>query len=290
MKKTIIVFLLSSISWLVWAGQVKFNSSVEEFPLFNRINSKIYNYVLVKSGAKVDFTISGADTLEIITRVIIDAKERTEYEYSLQKDAEIRREAKSIKASKDTRGIGGEEVSAYNNLKIAMTNDIQRFQFSNISASSILLKLNADLANQSNTHIEYVHFTPDVYKSEKTIIIDDKSYTYYATNSSIELTLEGPVVLKIISRLVFDSNFVNKKKYEFQVIDNGDVISSFSEEAYKSDKSIIKDEENLIPSTGDVNIIKFGKGIHKIEIKDGAVNRDIIFRFYISKSSIELEK
>lgn len=290
MKKTIIVFLLSSLSLLAWAGQVKFNGSVEEFPLFNRNNSKIYNYVLVKPGSKVDFTISSADTLEIITRVIIGEKERTEYEYSLQKDAEIRREVKSIKKSKETRGIGGEEVSAYNNVKIAMTKDIQRFQFANISSSSILLKLNVDNANQSKTDIEYVRFTPDIYKSEKILLVEDKSYTYYATNSSIILTLEGPVVLKIISRLVFDSNFVNKKKYEYQVIDNGEVTSSFSEEAFKSTRSILKDEENLIPSTGDVNIIKFGKGIHQIEIRDGAVNRDIIFRFYISKSSIELEK
>jgi len=171
-----------------------------------------------------------------------------------------------------------------------MTNDIQRFQFNNISSSTILLKLNTDNANKSSTNIEYVRFTPDNYDSEKILMVGDKTYTYYSTENSMDLTLEGPVILKIISRLVFESNFVNKQKYEFRVIDNGELIASFSEDAYKSIKTILKDEENLIPSTGDVNIITFDKGIHKIKIKDGAINRNVIFRLYISKSSIELKK
>jgi hypothetical protein len=290
MKKTVIGLILICSTLLVWAGQVKFSGSVEEFPLFNRNNSKIYNYILLKPGSKIDFTVSGTDTLEIVTRIIIGHKNRTEYEYSVHSNKDVKRILKSVKRSSVTRGIGGEEVSAYNNYKISLSKDIQRFSFSNISASAILLKLNADNANNSNADIEYVRFTPDKYKSEKVLLVDGKSYTYYSTRSSIQMTLEGPVVLKILSRLVFDSNFINKKKYEYHVIDNGKVISSFSEEAYKSSKSIIENEENLIPSTGDVNIVKFDKGIHKIEIKDGAVNRDIIFRFYISKSSIELKK
>lgn len=269
---------------------MKISGDAEEFPLFNRNNSKIYNYHLIKPGGTIEFTVSGADTLDIITRILFNDRDYTDYEYSLQQGDEIKRISKPIKKSKVTRGIGGEEVSAYNNLKIAMQNDIEKYYFSNISSFPILLKLNADQANQSNPDIEYIRYTPDKYCSEKVLLIGDKAYTYYSTNSDIEITLEGPVVLKIISRLLFDSNFVNKKYYEYQVIDNGELISKFTEDAYKSEKSILKNEEDIIPSTGDVNIVKFGKGIHHIKIKDGAVNRDIIFRFYISKSSVELKK
>lgn len=290
MKRILILLIPALLLLPAWAEKIKFNSKVEEFPLFNRDNSKIYTYVLVNPGDIIDFTINGADTLDIITRVLIDGTMRTEYEYSLQIGSENRRVLKSVGKSRETRGIGGEEVSTYNNLKIPLLSDSEKFRFTNISPVSILLKLNADIANTSNREIEYVRFTPDSYKAEKVLLIDDKSYTYYSTNSSLAITLEGPVVLKIISRLIFESNFENKKNYEFTVTDNGNLIASFSEEAFKSVKSIIKGEDDLIPSTGDVNIVKLGKGIHHIEINDGAANRDIIFRFYISKSAIELEK
>lgn len=290
MKKIVILSLFISLFLPIWAGQVKITGDIEEFPIFNRNNSKIYNYHLIKPGGTAEFTVSGADTLDIITRVLLNDKNYSQYEYSLQMDDEIRRVQKAIKKSNITRGIGGEEVSTYNNLKISLQNDIQKFRFGNISSFSILIKLNADQANQSNPDIEYIRYTPDIYGSEMTLLVGEKAYTYYATNSDIKVTLEGPVVLKIISRLLFDSNFVNKRNYEYKVFDNGEMVSKFTEDAYKSEKSVLKNKDNIIPSTGDVNIIKFGKGIHEIVIRDGAVNRDIIFRLYISKTSVELEK
>ena len=283
------IIILLFIAGSLFAGQIKFNNQTNEFPLFNRNNSKIYKYYLVEPGGKLDFTCKGADSLIILSRVLIEDNSSLEYQYSLNRAGESKRVIKQAKESTVTRGIGGEIVSSYNKLALKVKNYNERFEIYNISGSKIIFKLNADIANTSNNAIEYIRFTPNYYEVEKVIQINDKTYTYYSSaDQPMELTLEGPVVLKIISRLIFDSNFVNKKKYRYQVFDNDVLIAEFTEDAYKSKDAILVDDTNRIPSTGDVNIITLEKGIHKIKIKDGAINRDVILRLYISKSSVEI--
>ncbi len=123
------------------------------------------------------------------------------------------------------------------------------------------------------------------------MLINDKEYTYYIPKSrEIRLLLEGPVLLKIISRLVFDNLIVKKYNYRFELYDNEELLTIFQEEAHKSAKAVFVDYKDKMPSSGDVNIIKFSKGIHHITIKDCDANRELIFRLYINKSAIKLKE
>ena len=285
--KFLIGSFLFFLTGSMFANQIKFNSSTNEFPLFNRNNSKIYKYYLLKPAEKLDFTCKGVDSLIILTRVLIEDNDSVEYQFSLNRDGDSKRIKKQAKKSTVTRGIGGEIVSSYNKLALKVKDYNERFEIYNLSENKILFKLNADIANSSSNTIDYIRFTPSYYEGEKILQIDEKTYTYYSSEKKpMTLILEGPVVLKIISRLIFNSNFVNKKKYRYEVYDNEEMIAEFTEDAYKSTTAILLNEIDRIPSTGDVNIITLDKGIHKIQIKDGAINRDIIFRLYISKSSV----
>ncbi|MCK4339889.1 MAG: hypothetical protein KAW87_07895, partial [Candidatus Cloacimonetes bacterium] len=138
---------------------------------------------------------------------------------------------------------------------------------------------------------EFVAFTPQTYYDEKVLIINEKEYTYYTPESGeIKLILEGLVLLKIISRLVFDNHITKKYNYRFELFDNTELMTTFQEEAHKSAKAIFADYQNKTPSTGDVNILKFAEGLHHIVIKDCDQNRELIFKFYINKSAVELEE
>ncbi len=97
-------------------------------------------------------------------------------------------------------------------------------------------------------------------------------------------------MLKIISRMLFDTNYINNSGYRYRVSDNREYFAEFTEKAYKSKKNWIKNEPDIIPSTGDVNIIKLTAGIHHITIEDRDDNKDLIFRFYINKASVEIGK
>jgi len=73
------------------------------------------------------------------------------------------------------------------------------------------------------------------------------------------------------------------KYYRYRVFDNGKLLKEINEDAYKSKKSLLMNNREKIASTGDVKKIYLGEGIHSITIEDTDVNRDLIFRFYISK-------
>ena len=96
--------------------------------------------------------------------------------------------------------------------------------------------------------------------------------------------------MKIISRILFDTNYITNLGYRYQVFDKREFLTEFIEKAYKSKSGWIRNEPDIIPSTGDVNIIKLPAGIHHISIENKDKNKELIFRFYINKASVEIEK
>jgi len=168
-----------------------------------------------------------------------------------------------------------------------MNDPNQKIILKNLSDVELLLKISAKKYVPSNRNIDFIRYSPEKYEQEQVLLIDDRSYTCYTSNSkSIEFTLEGPILLKIISRLIFDNNLINRLNYRYYVYDNDNLLMTFEDNAYKSKKAILKNDRTKIPSTGDTNIIKLEKGLHHIRIEDADSNRDLLFRFYISKSAI----
>lgn len=276
---------------MLQAANLDFSQELEEVALYNKNNSKIYTYNLLKAGEAVSFKSNGVEKLDIVSRLLSPQNEKVEYDYLLEIDDEKETIRKNAKLSSVTKTVSGETVSSYNKISLNLKNAIKQIKITNLSQNKLLFKFNADIANQSNHNIEYVHYTPNNYGDEQVLLIGEKEYTYYTLGEDgIKLELEGPVVLKIVSRYIFSSNFINSNNYRFRIYDNSEMISKYTEEAHKSAKSMLKNDETKIPSTGDVNIIKFDKGKHEIVIRNGSVNRDLIFRLYISKSAIEIDE
>ncbi|MCF7793331.1 MAG: hypothetical protein K9N09_00585 [Candidatus Cloacimonetes bacterium] len=288
--KKILLFSFLVICIALQAANLEFDKEYTELALYNKNNHKIYTYFVVEPGKSIGLKASGVESMDIISRVMLPDK-KVEYDYNLEIGDSRERIRKNAKSSSVTKGISGEQVSTYNKVSLSLKNLTKQIKITNISKYKLLFKFNADIANQSNHEIEYVHFSPQIYGDEEVLLVGKNEYTYYTLDEEgIQLSLEGPVVLKVISRYIFDSNFINSNNYRFSVFDNGDMISKYTEEAHKSAKSLLKNDKTKIPSTGDVNILKFGAGMHDIVIKNGSVNRDMIFRLYISKSSIEVDE
>ncbi len=291
MKKIIILLSLFGISLSVLAADIRFNSKPEEFLIYNRRNSKIYTYFILKPAESISCELINIDTLNIYSRSIINSGSLVEYQYQVQISDEKRVINKTAKLSETSRGVNGESISSYN--KFARKIDEQRTTLTiyNTFNRELVFKISGDNVITSNKEIDYIRFSPNFYGDEKILVLDEKEYTYYTPKSNkIQLTLEGPIVLKIISRMLFDTNYINNSGYRYRVSDNREYFAEFTEKAYKSKKNWIKNEPDVIPSTGDVNIIKLSDGIHHISIEDRDDNKDLIFRFYINKASVEIGK
>jgi hypothetical protein len=272
-------------------AKIEYLSNPYKFPIFNTDTEKIINYYLLQPDEELVANAVGVDSLYIYTRLIIKDDTPSNYTYSLQISLKppIRVE-KSARKSSVSRGIAGEEISTYNKFTYKLDRASHIIKIKNLSERDFIVRLHSNNISESAKKIFYVSFLPQKHGIEKSIIVDDREYTYYfPSNEKIELTLEGPVLLKIISRLVFPNSIEERYGYRYNLYDNGKLLCTFTEDAYKSRKAIFKDEKEKVISTGDVNIIKLSDGIHHLVVEDCDQNRDLVFRFYINKSSIEIE-
>ena len=292
MKKIIILFyvMLFTLASLMDAQQValKFAQKPEEFVLYNSDNQKMYSYFLLLPSENVSFTLSNADSLEIYSRIFFEQKtDSRSYEYILTYKALADTIHKTCRKSNVTRGVNGKAVSTYNKSVIALTRKPNEIQLKNIFSKPILFKFEYNSPSNFSSQHEYIAYSPEVYSDEKVLVLNDKEYTYYEpSNNKISLDLEGPIFLKIISRVIFDTPATKKMDYQFEVYDDSSLLASFSEVGYKSSKSILTNNIEQIPSTGDVNILHFDKGAHHIEIRKTSNNHEVMFRFYINKTAV----
>ncbi len=290
MKKLIISLAIFS-SIVLQAANLEFAENYEELALVNLNNQKIYTYYVLQPGSSISYQAEGIETMSIITRVVLNGKEKVEYDYDLEIGDEGERIRKNATRSSVTKGVSGEMISGYNRVKLDLNNLTRKITVTNLSSQTLLFKFNIDSPQQSGRSYEFVSITPDTSGSVETLLMDGREYDYYTLGEDgINLKLEGPIALKVISRYIFESTFINTNNYRFRIFDNGQLIERYTEEAYKSDKALLKSDETKIPSTGNVNIIELEEGMHEISIQNGSINRDVIFRLFISKSAIKIEE
>ncbi len=286
--RKIVFLLLFTLS--LFAAKIEIENGTEDFLFFNKKNSKIYTYVLLNSGESFKCNTVQIDSLEVYSRLIMNGVGAENYQYEISINDETRVLEKSAIKSKICKGVNGEAISRFNKFKTALLLPKNKIKIKNISEKRVIFKIKNDEVVKSNKKIDFIRFTPNFYGTEKTLFLNEKEFTYYSPKADkIKLTLQGPIVLKIVSRMLFEDNFINKDGYKFNIYDNRELFSEITEIAYKSNKAWIAENQKT-PSIGDVNIIKLPKGIHHIEVENRAQNRDLMFRFYINKNSVEIEK
>ena len=291
MKKLLISLAFLGLTFIVMAADISYNSDPEEFLIYNRRNSKIYNYFILKPAENISCTLINIDTLNVYSRSVMYNESSVNYKYKVRIGNEQLILDKSAKLSNSSRGVNGENISSYNKYVTKIYEGKVNFSITNISQNDLVFKISGSNIITSNKEIDYIRYTPSFYGDVKTLVLDEKEFTYYVPKSDkIQLTLEGPIVLKIISRMLFNTNYINNSGYRYRVFVNRDFFAEFTEKAYKSKRNWIKNEPDIIPSTGDVNIIKLPSGVHHISIENKDTNRDLIFRFFINKASVEIEK
>ncbi|MFO7895786.1 MAG: hypothetical protein R6U84_02495 [Candidatus Cloacimonadales bacterium] len=290
-KIVLFLLLILAISSSISASHIELQTDKEVFPLLNRRSNKIINYYQLQPGASIQVKTFEVDSLQIYTRLIMNGNKDIDYNYLVDIDGRQYKVERSAKASRITRGLNGDEISAYNTFVKKIPSDNTIVSVSNTSSYNILVKISANNVISEHRVIDYIKYSPQEYGNERTMVLRKKTYTYYEDkDGSIKLTLEGPIVLKIMSRFVFSRNYVNSKQYGYRVYSNGNLLGDYQEIAHKSPSSYLRNEEEKMLSTGDSNILKLPRGVHNLSVENRDSNLDVIFRFFISKSSIDIEE
>ncbi|MCK4339490.1 MAG: hypothetical protein KAW87_05845, partial [Candidatus Cloacimonetes bacterium] len=255
-------------------SEIKYMKTTKEFSIYNSKASKIIKYFLILPEEEIKIRTVNIDSLRIYSRLIFEENDKLNYKYLIIINNEERIIKKSTRVSTLSKGLHSEKISSFNKYLCKLDGNTNDIIIKNLSIQKLLIKIRGNTIKSKDTQIEFVAFSPQFYQDDKVLIIDEKEYTYYTPKSGeIKLILEGPVLLKIISRLVFGNHITKKYNYRFELYDNAELITTFQEEANKSAKAIFADYQNRTPSKGDVNIIKFSEGLHNIIIKDSDQNR-----------------
>ncbi len=323
---SLIITLLILNIFTLHAGTVKYNNAPEKFKVFNKKSKKIITYYMVKPGKLLSVSTKRLNDISILSRVFTGTKNKiNSYSYSVNFNNSLNSVStvtKLVKPSSSTYGLGGETISAFNKYKIDLkvynrnsekiskeegkkagkfklnSNLNNKLVIKNLSNYTILYKITSkDIIRSKKDIVEYIHFTPNIYNEEIEITNGEKKYNYFTSSIKKEkdkllsLQLEGPVILKIVSRMLFsdDKNFTESSGYEYNILNNDSMLVNFNEKCIKSRKTTILGNNSITPSRGTTNIIKLEKGIHNITIEAPNPNRDLAFRFYINKKAISMK-
>ena len=262
---------------------VRANQKNRIYYLFNNNTGKLYRYYHLSPGEKYSTNISPeVDSLIVYSRLILNADIPVEYSYQFITGTIDETVTRSIKPSSSTRGVSGAKVSAWNRYKYFRSNDDNRVTLTNSGNSEILVKINTPEVKKYSRKTEYIAYPPDYDDGMLQVIIKDDFYTYYkAGKDGISMELEGPLLMKVVSRLIV--NEVEDISYSWSSYLDGEECLTVAESSPYS-TSTLADSSSVV-TRGKSNIIQVPDGLHTLQIRDIEPD-EIIYRFYLNKTAI----
>ncbi len=257
----------------------------KKYFVFNSNDGKIYRYQCLQPDEKYTWEAQAADSISILTRLIISSEIKDQYSYEVIYNGLDKTITRNIKPSKESRGINGDKVTSLNRYKFLVAQPHDKIVVVNTSGQALLVKIVSPKSGSTKsykTDIEYIAYPPDQYDDRINILVKDSEYTYYqGRHNGISLQLEGPLRLKIINRLIV--NDTDKLSFSWRALIDGQEVL-YINDILPYSQSCLADSSSKV-TQGKINILEIPAGKHKISIFD-LEPQGIIYSLYISKPAI----
>ena len=122
---------------------------------------------------------------------------------------------------------------------------------------------------------------PMVFQANRTVEVSGKDISYYELihGRPLQLNLDGPKTLRILSRLLFDSEMGTEESFRIRVKSGSKVLGTYYLSTERSSDSMVKDQPDKVPGkwrTCEVTIPS-GKQVISVEIVEKG--RSVLTRF-----------
>ncbi|MCF7919525.1 MAG: hypothetical protein K9N06_06405 [Candidatus Cloacimonetes bacterium] len=267
---------------ILFIVMVQANQKNRIYYLFNNNTGKLYRYYHLMPGEKYSGSIVDADSLIVYSRLILDADIPAAYSYQFSTGNFEDIVTRKISPSSSSRGVSGSKVSAWNSYKYFPMPEDKKFNIINDSDRELLVKVTLPDQKTYRKKTEFIAYPPDRAADSIQLLNKDNDYTYYlADKDGISMQLEGPLLLKVISRLIVkDVEFLSYSWAAY--LDEEEILTVDAAAPYS--KTCLADSSSIV-TRGKVNILKVPAGIHTIKIMDLEPD-EIIYRFYLNKTAI----
>jgi hypothetical protein len=248
------------------------------------VTKKTDQYYLLTRNTPITFSVEGPTYLRVYTRIFwpVNAAKQELYKMILQENEIDERiitlESERSSVTTDTRG---RPVSKWRTFYIEVPNGLNRYKITHWSSpnDSILLKFTYESPK------EWRDIPAAGYSAHLEAVEEEKLVKYYEVlrDNKVTLRLQGPVNLKVVSRLNYDMTMLGEQSYSVLVNDNG---RSEQENAkcYKSDVITYENRPDVVPSNAHTFYVTVDEGLHNLEfILKGTTAKSAALRFLREK-------
>jgi hypothetical protein len=248
------------------------------------VTKKTQKYNLLIKNEPITFTVEGPTYLRIYTRIIWPKSEKGSkiYKVILQKnDIDERIITLESKVSSVTKDTKGRPVSKWRSFYVEVPEGLNRYKLVNWSSpnDTILLKFAYESPKK------WVEIPATDYDAIIEAIEEEKILKYYELKKDKQLTLkiQGPVKLKVITRLNYDEQLMGEQNYTVLVQDNGDE-KTYSLKCYKSEIIDFKDRKEIVPGNARNIFINVSQGLHTLKFSlSGTIAQSTALRFLVEE-------
>ncbi len=256
------------------------------------IDGKNRTYWKLSSKQATKIIVNGPGELKVITRLQL-AKGELEGIYSFiswrdGKDRELIARATSVSKISFNPENTGLAIGESRTILYDIPPGKHAFKFKVPENQKEKVYVRFLLNDRSNEDETYIAYLPRKFPQEVKVVIKEKEYIYYRSNSntSIELEVIGPTTIKCISRLEFNHTMHGEKPYRVQVKEGHKPILTTPHTATISGTASLTDRTDTVLSKGSILFIDVPKGKHTYRISTPDHGLDVLFRFYLPQSDL----
>ena len=248
------------------------------------VTKKTDEYYLLTKDMPISFTVEGPTYIRVYTRIFWPNKtsKKELYKVILQENAIDERlitlETERSEVTKDTRG---RSVSKWRTFYIEVPKGVNRYKITHWSSpnDSMLLKFTYESPK------EWHDIPAAGYGALLEAVEEEKMVKYYEVlrDKKVTLRLQGPVSLKVISRLNYDMSMLGEQSYSLLINDNGRTEQE-NVKCYKSDVVTYENRPEIVPSNAHTFYISVDEGWHNLEFTlKGTTSKSAALRFQREK-------
>ncbi len=257
-------------------------------------DEKIGSYFLCSPHEPLELSLIGPGTLEITTRLLLP-KGKTEGSYAVElregstflERHETQSQAAMAKLSGRSEGVCKSRKFHY-----AFPSGPHRLTLSFISGDYPAVAARFALSVSKEKKEAYVAIAPLSYARSATIVIKEKSLTYYVAQPSRPVTFRvlGPARLKVVSRLAYDPRMKGAQKYSVTVTEEKKLLKQFPLETTKSSGLSFGEWPEVTPGKSRTFYFDIPEGEHHYDFGiSGGMAKGVAFLFALPQGSLSNE-
>lgn len=129
----------------------------------------------------------------------------------------------------------------------------------------------------SNMH----ELQPMVFQANRTVEVSGKDISYYELihGRPLQLNIDGPKTLRILSRLLFDSEMGAEESFRIRVKTGRKVLGTYYMSTERSSDSMVKDQPDKVPGKWRTCEVTIPAGKHIISVELVEKKRSVLTRF-----------